>query len=79
MSKEYDAILIGAGIIGSCTALEMARKGYRTLNIDKLAAAGSGSTSNTCAIIRLHYSTPQGVTMAREGYFYWIDWPGISA
>ncbi len=75
MTKNYDAILIGAGIIGSCTGLELARKGHRTLNIDKLGAAGSGSTSNTCAIIRLHYSTPQGVAMAREGYFYWIDWP----
>ena len=75
MAKHYDTILIGAGIIGSCTALELARKGHRTLNIEKLAAAGSGSTSNTCAIIRLHYSTPPGVAMAREGYFYWIDWP----
>jgi sarcosine oxidase subunit beta len=75
MTKHYDTVLIGAGIIGSCTALELARKGHRTLNIEKLAAAGSGSTSNTCAIIRLHYSTPLGVAMAREGYFYWIDWP----
>jgi len=73
--REYDAIIIGAGIIGSCTAFELAKKGYRTLNVDKLSAAGFGSTSNTCAIIRLHYSTPNGVAMAREGYFYWIDWP----
>jgi len=75
MSKDYDVIVIGAGIIGTCTAFELAKKGYRTLVVDKLSAAGFGSTSNTCAVIRLHYSTPDGVAMAREGYFYWIDWP----
>ncbi len=75
MSKSYDAIVIGAGIIGCCTAFELAKKGYRTLNVDKLGGAGYGSTSNTCGIIRFHYSTPAGVAMAREGYFHWIDWP----
>ena len=74
MSKNYDAIVIGAGIIGCCVAFELAKKGYKTLNVDKLPEAGSGSTSNSCAVIRLHYSTPAGVAMARESYFYWLDW-----
>jgi sarcosine oxidase subunit beta len=74
MTKKYDAIIIGAGIIGCCVAFELAKKGYKTLNVDKLGAAGQGSTSNSCAVIRLHYSTPDGVAMAREGYFYWLDW-----
>ena len=74
MTKSYDAIVIGAGIIGCCTAFELAKKGYRTLNIDKLGAAGHGSTSSSCSIIRFHYSTPDGVALAREGYFHWIDW-----
>jgi sarcosine oxidase, subunit beta len=75
MDKSYDVIIIGAGIIGCCVAFELAKKGYRTLNVEKLGAAGQGSTSNSCAIIRLHYSTPDGVAMAREGYHYWLEWP----
>jgi sarcosine oxidase subunit beta len=75
MSRRYDAIIIGTGIIGNATGMELAKKGYKTLNVDKLPASGYGSTSNTCAIIRLHYSTPEGVAMARESYFYWLDWP----
>ena len=74
MSKNHDAIIIGAGIIGCCTALELARRGYRTLSVDKLHGAGYGSTAASVAIIRFHYSTPDGVAMARESYFYWIDW-----
>ena len=74
MSKSYDAVVIGAGIIGCCTGYELAKRGYRTLNVDKLHGAGYGSTSSSCAIIRFHYSTPAGVAMARESYFYWLDW-----
>ncbi|MGD8563423.1 MAG: FAD-binding oxidoreductase [Desulfarculaceae bacterium] len=72
---KYDAIIIGAGIIGACVGFELAKRGQKVINIDKLGGAGLGSTSGSCAIIRLHYSTPDGVAMAREGYFYWLDWP----
>ena len=75
MRQLYDAIIIGAGIIGACTGYEMAKRGYKVLNIDKLGDAGMGSTSGSCAIIRFHYSTTEGVAMAREGYYYWLDWP----
>jgi len=76
MQDQYDAIIIGAGIIGSNIGFELSKAGYTTLNIDKLPAAGYGSTSNSCAIIRTHYSTWAGVAMAYEGMFYWEDWPG---
>lgn len=74
MSKKYDAIVIGAGIIGACVGFELAKQGKKVLNVDKLSGSGFGSTSGSCAIIRLHYSTPDGVAMAREGYYYWLDW-----
>ena len=74
MSKKYDAIVIGAGIIGACVGFELAKRGRRVLNVDKLSGSGDGSTAGSCAVIRLYYSTPDGVAMAREGYFYWLDW-----
>jgi len=74
MTHKPDAIIIGAGVIGCAVAFELGKRGYRTLNIDKLPTAGYGSTSNSCAIIRFHYSTWDGVAMAYENYFYWKDW-----
>ncbi len=71
---RFDAIIIGAGIIGAAVGLELARKGYRTVNVDRLPAAGYGSTSNSCAIIRTYYSTLEGCAMAFEGYHYWREW-----
>ncbi len=74
MPQKYDAVIIGAGISGAAIAYELSKKGYRTLNVDKLEAAGYGSTANTCAIIRTHYSTLEGTALAYDGYFYWKNW-----
>ena len=71
MTRHYDCVIIGAGVIGSCLALELARKGYRTLNLEKGPGAGHGSTGNSCAIIRVHYSTFDGAALAQEGVHYW--------
>ena len=63
MSKGYDAVIIGAGIIGAAIGYELSKRGWRTLNVDMLPAAGYGSTSNSCAIIRVYYSTLDGCAM----------------
>ena len=74
MNKDFDAIIIGAGIIGCSTAFELSKKGLKTLNLDKLPASGNGSTANSCAVIRVHYSTLDGTAVAYESYQYWNEW-----
>ena len=74
MAKQYDALIIGAGIIGACTAYELAKKGWKTLSVDKLPEAGYGSTSGSCAIIRTYYSAYETCALAYEGWHYWKNW-----
>jgi sarcosine oxidase subunit beta len=74
MAETFDAIIIGAGVIGACTAFELAKKGYKTLSIDKLPEAGYGSTSGSCAIIRTYYSAYETCAIAFEGWHYWKKW-----
>lgn len=74
MRKSYDAVVIGAGVIGAATALALARTGRRVLCVDKLPAAGYGSTSGSCAIVRPFYSTVDGSALAYESHFYWKEW-----
>lgn len=74
MNQTYDAVIIGAGIMGCSIAYELSKKGWKTLTIDKLAASGHGSTANTCAVIRVHYSTIDGTAAAYESYKYWENW-----
>ena len=74
MTKTADAIIIGAGVIGAAIAYEMAKRGRRTLTLDRHTQAGHGSTAGSCACIRMHYSTFDGTAFAWEGYHYWRDW-----
>ncbi len=72
--ETYDAIIIGAGVIGSGIAFELSRRGLRTITVDKLPAAGYGSTSASSAVVRLNYSTEAGMALAYEGLQYWNRW-----
>ena len=74
MTIAIDAIIIGTGVIGTATAFELAKLGYKTLSRDRNGQIGHGSTAGSCAIIRMHYSTFDGTAFAWEGYHYWRDW-----
>ncbi|MFT6391308.1 MAG: sarcosine oxidase subunit beta, partial [Ilumatobacter sp.] len=73
-TSDFDAIVIGAGVIGAAMAFELARRGRRVLCVDKNPVAGYGSTSNSSSIIRFTYSTFGGVAMSYEGLHYWTNW-----
>ncbi|MEM1333784.1 MAG: FAD-dependent oxidoreductase [Actinomycetota bacterium] len=69
-----DAVVVGAGVIGTAVALELARRGLRVIGVDKGPGPGYGSTSASSAVIRFSYSTRTGVAAAWEGLHYWKRW-----
>ena len=74
MTCSCDAIIIGAGIIGTCIAFELSKKGYKTLNIDINPAVGYGSTSSSLAVLRSYYSTTHASALAYESWHIWRKW-----
>ena len=74
MVRTADAVIVGAGVIGTAVALELGRKGWRTVSVDRNPVAGYGPTSGSCAIVRVHYSTLNGTAVAWEGYHHWRNW-----
>jgi len=71
---QGDAVVIGAGIMGSSIALELARTGRRVVVVDKARAVGHGSTSSSSAVMRFNFSTWAGVATAWESKFHWEHW-----
>ena len=71
-----DVVVIGAGVIGSSIALELARAGHRVVVLDRAPGAGQGSTSASSAIVRYNFSTFSGVALAWESHWCWLDWAG---
>ena len=72
--KTFDAIIIGAGVIGCSISLALARRGIKTLNVDALPSAGYGSTSHSSAIVRPFYSHETSCALAHEARHRWLGW-----
>ena len=66
MSKTFDAIIIGGGIMGCSTALQLARRGMKVALLEK-ELVGAGPTGKSSAIIRQHYSNELTARMALQG------------
>jgi sarcosine oxidase, subunit beta len=71
---ELRAIVVGAGVIGSSIALELARAGVSVTVVDRAGAAGHGSTSASSAVVRFNFSTRDGVALAWESRHCWESW-----
>ena len=69
-----DVVVVGAGVIGTSTAFELAKTGRRVLVVDKLAGPGQGSTSASSAVVRFNYSTFDGIASAWESRHHWVNW-----
>ncbi|MGO4258839.1 NAD(P)/FAD-dependent oxidoreductase [Marmoricola sp. RAF53] len=74
MAIGADVVVVGAGVIGSSVALELARAGRDVVVVDKAAGAGHGSTSASSAVVRFNFSTRDAVALSWEAYHCWSNW-----
>jgi sarcosine oxidase subunit beta len=83
MSETHDIVIVGAGIIGLCTAFQLSRRtNARILVLEKAAGLGEGSTGASSAVCRFKYSRPEMVQLAIDGvgaYRNWADFLGVAA
>jgi glycine/D-amino acid oxidase-like deaminating enzyme len=77
MMATYDAVIVGAGVMGASSALQLAAAGLRrVLVVEKGPGVGSGSTGRSTAIIRQTYSNYEVSLMAHEAlraFQHWAD------
>ncbi len=70
---SYDAIVIGAGVIGSSVAYHLARLGCtRVLVLDR-TQIGAGTSSQSSGILRTHYSVIENVRLAQASWRVFND------
>lgn len=69
-----EVLVIGAGVIGASIALEMARAGHDVLVLDRSSAAGTGSTSSSAAIVRVHAGDAHTSALSDDALTIWHDW-----
>jgi sarcosine oxidase len=72
--KRYDVAIVGGGVMGSATARALARRGERTVLLERFEFGHNrGSSHGTSRIFRYSYPETRYVEMAIEARKLWTD------
>ena len=63
MPESYDAVVIGAGVVGASTAFHLAKLGGLKVCVVERGPVCGGGTAKSCAIVRSHYSVPSNTAL----------------
>ncbi len=66
--NTYDVVVIGAGVIGSSVAFQLAKLGAKNVLVLDRCTIGAGTTSQSSGILRTHYSVKENVELARKSW-----------
>ncbi|HIV70399.1 MAG TPA: FAD-binding oxidoreductase [Candidatus Aquabacterium excrementipullorum] len=66
--ENFDAIVIGAGVIGSSVAYHLARLGARKVLVLERSQIGAGTSTQSSGILRTHYSVMENVELAKRSW-----------
>lgn len=66
--EQFDAIVIGAGVIGASVAFHLADLGLKKVLVVERSMIGAGTTAQSSGILRTHYSVEQNVDLAKRSW-----------
>ncbi len=71
---NYDAVVIGAGVMGTATARALARRGRKVLLLEQFFVGHNrGSSHGATRIFRFSYREPEFVAMAQQSLELWRE------
>jgi sarcosine oxidase, subunit beta len=74
MTQTYDAIIIGAGVMGASLAFHLAERGLKTAVLERRVSA-SGATGHSSGLVRMHYDLAAESELTYVSYRdYFSNW-----
>jgi len=74
MTQTYDAIVIGAGVMGASLAFHLAERGLKTAILERKVTA-SGATGHSSGLVRMHYDLAAESELTFKSYkLYFSNW-----
>jgi sarcosine oxidase, subunit beta len=74
MNQIYDAIVIGAGVMGASVAFHLAERGLKTAILERKVTA-SGATGHSSGLVRMHYDLAAESELTFKSYkLYFSNW-----
>ena len=72
--KHYEAIVIGAGSVGTPAAFSLAQAGVHTLVLDSMPSVGQGSNKTAIGGIRATHSDPAKIRLGLRSIEIFSSW-----
>lgn len=74
MTQTYDAIVIGAGVMGASIAFHLAERGLKPAILERKVTA-SGATGHSSGLVRMHYDLAAESDLTFKSYqLYFSQW-----
>jgi sarcosine oxidase, subunit beta len=73
MNQTYDAIVVGAGVIGASVAYNLSQRGLKVLILER-QSVGAGATGASSGLVRMHYDIEVDSALAWESFHFFKNW-----
>jgi sarcosine oxidase, subunit beta len=73
MNQAYDAIVIGAGVMGASIAYNLSQRGLRVLILER-QSVGVGATGASSGLVRMHYDLEVDSALAWQSFQFFRNW-----
>jgi sarcosine oxidase subunit beta len=73
MSQNFDAIIIGAGVMGTSIAFHLAERGLKPVILER-KQVGYGATGSSSGLVRMHYDLEVESHLAWASFQYFRNW-----
>lgn len=73
MNQSYDAIVIGAGVMGASIAYNLSQRGLKVLILERQSIA-VGATGASSGLVRMHYDIEVDSALAWESFHFFKNW-----
>src|SRR5215211_4169042 len=73
MNQTYDAIVIGAGVMGASIAYNLSQRGLKVLILER-QSVGVGATGASSGLVRMHYDIEVDSALAWQSFHFFRNW-----
>src|SRR6266511_3830523 len=73
MNPSYDAIVIGAGVMGASIAYNLSQRGLKVLILER-QSVGVGATGASSGLVRMHYDLEIDSALAWQRFHFFRKW-----
>ncbi len=74
MERTADAVIIGAGVIGTSTAFQLVQRGVKRVVVLEKSSVAAGSSGKSSALVRMHYTFLPEARLALTSLQWFQQW-----